>query len=78
MCSRNIASALSMLVTVALRFSAYADYPFMFAQTVCAPSLGYFSIRRITIMNLPSKGPYLTEGLKPVVRELLKPYGETT
>jgi hypothetical protein len=54
-----------MFVTVALCFPAHADYPWMFAQVVCAPTLGYFSIRRITIMNLPNKGPYLTEGLEP-------------
>ena len=65
MSSRNVASALLMLVPIALCSPAYADYPWMFAQTVCAPSLGYFSIRRITIMNLPLKGPYLTEGLEP-------------
>jgi hypothetical protein len=44
-----------MLVTVVLCFPAHADYPWMFAQVVCAPTLGYFSIRRITIMNLPDK-----------------------
>ncbi len=54
-----------MLVTLVLCFPAHADYPWMFAQVVCAPTLGYFSIRRITIMNLPDKGPYLTEGLEP-------------
>jgi hypothetical protein len=63
--SRIVASVLSMLFTVALCFPAHADYPFMFAQITCAPALGYFSIRRITIMNLPNKGPYLTEGLEP-------------
>jgi hypothetical protein len=36
----------------------------MFVQIVCAPTLGYFSIRRIAIMNLPNKGQYLTEGLE--------------
>jgi hypothetical protein len=36
---------------MALRFPAHADYPFMFAQIVCALTVGYFSIRRITIMN---------------------------
>ena len=61
MSSRNVASVLSMLVTIALCSPAHADYPWMFAQMVCAPTLGYFSIRRITIMNLPHKGPYLTE-----------------
>jgi hypothetical protein len=65
MSSRSVASVLSMLVTIALCSPAHADYPWMFAQMVCAPSLGYFSIRRITIMNLPHKGPYLTEGLEP-------------
>jgi hypothetical protein len=63
--SRIVASVLSMVFTVALCVPAHADFPYMFAQIVCAPSLGYFSIRRITIMNLPHKGPYLTEGLEP-------------
>jgi hypothetical protein len=63
--SRIVASVLSMLLTAALGVPAHADFPFMFAQVVCAPALGYFSIRRITIMNLPHKGPYLTEGLEP-------------
>ena len=63
--SRIVASILSMLATMAQSFPAHADYPWMFAQMVCAPTLGYFSIRRITIMNLPHKGPYLTEGLEP-------------
>jgi hypothetical protein len=63
--SRIVASVLSLSVTLALCFPAHADYPSMFAQVVCAPTLGYFSIRRITIMNLPNKGPYLTEGLEP-------------
>jgi hypothetical protein len=63
--SRIVASVLSTLFAVALCFPARADFPFMFAQIVCAPTLGYFSIRRITIMNLPHTGPYLTEGLEP-------------
>src|SRR5262245_50821543 len=44
---------------------ARADEPWHFAQITCVPELGYFSIRRILIMNLPKKGPYLTEGLDP-------------
>jgi hypothetical protein len=46
----------------------------MFAQVTCAPTLGYFSIQRITIMNLPNKGPYLTEGLErgPGIAEALR------
>jgi hypothetical protein len=55
----------SLSVAVAACTPARADYPWMFAQLTCAPTLGYFSIRRITIMNLPNKGPYLTEGLQP-------------
>ena len=62
--SCSVASLLSMLATIALCSPAHADYPYMFAQVVCAPTLGYFSIRRITIMNLPA-GPYLTEEGKP-------------
>jgi hypothetical protein len=63
--SRIVASVLSMLAAMVLCLPAHADYPWMFAQMVCAPTLGYFSIRRITIMNLPKKGPYLTKGLEP-------------
>jgi hypothetical protein len=37
----------------------------MFVQIVCVPTLGYFSIRRIAIVNFPNKEPYLTEGLEP-------------
>ena len=44
---------------------ARADFPWMFAQVTCAPTLGYFSIRRIMVLDLPNKGPYLTEGLEP-------------
>jgi hypothetical protein len=38
---------------------AHADEPWFFAQITCAPELGYFSIRKILIMNLPHGGPYL-------------------
>jgi hypothetical protein len=62
---RGLVLTLSMLGTMAPSFPVHADEPWMFAQIVCAPTLGYFSIRRITIMNLPKKGPYLTEGLEP-------------
>ena len=65
MCSRIVATLISLFVTFALCYPANADYPWMFVQIVCAPTLGYFSIRRITIMNIPNKGPYLTEGLEP-------------
>jgi hypothetical protein len=41
---------------------AQGDEPWNFAQFTCVPELGYFSIRKILIMNLPHKGPYLTEG----------------
>jgi len=46
---------------------ARADAPWIFAQIACIPELGYFSIRTILIMNLPLKGPYLTEGLSPAL-----------
>jgi hypothetical protein len=62
---RIVASVLSMVFSAALCVPAHADFPYMFAQIVCAPTLGYFSIRRITIMNLPHTGPYLTEVLEP-------------
>jgi hypothetical protein len=41
---------------------AHADEPWFFAQITCAPELGYFSIRKILIMNLPHGGPYLSNG----------------
>jgi hypothetical protein len=63
--SRIVATLVSLFVSLAFCHPAHADYPWMFVQIVCAPTLGYFSIRRITIMNLPNKGPYLTEGLEP-------------
>jgi hypothetical protein len=63
--SRTVATLISLFVTLALCNPAHADYPWMFVHIVCAPTLGYFSIRRITIMNLPNKGPYLTDGLEP-------------
>jgi hypothetical protein len=63
--SRILAAIVSVSAVVTPGFPAHADYPWMFAQVVCAPTLGYFSIRRITIMNLPNMGPYLTEGLNP-------------
>ncbi|MGJ4940439.1 hypothetical protein ACQR1W_07690 [Bradyrhizobium sp. HKCCYLS1011] len=44
---------------------ARADGPWIFAQVACVPQLGYFSIRKILMLNLPYKGPYLTEGLSP-------------
>jgi hypothetical protein len=64
----------SLSVAVSTCGPARADEPWMFAQVTCAPTLGYFSIRLITIMNLPQMGPYLTEGLNPSanVREALR------
>jgi hypothetical protein len=41
---------------------ARADEPWFFTQLTCAPELGYFSIRKILIMNLPHGGPYLSNG----------------
>ena len=44
---------------------ARADEPWQFVQVTCVKELGYFAVRRFTVMNLPKKGPYLTEGLDP-------------
>jgi hypothetical protein len=41
---------------------AHADEPWFFAQITCAPELGYFSLRKILVMNLPHGGPYLSNG----------------
>jgi hypothetical protein len=52
---RRFALALvSMLAFVsAATCPAPADEPSNFAQITCVPELGYFSIRKILIMNLP-------------------------
>lgn len=62
---RRIALALvSILAFVSAATSpAQADALWNFAQITCVPELGYFSIRKILIMNLPLKGPFLSEGL---------------
>src|ERR1700752_3341172 len=44
---------------------ARADEPWQFVQVTCVKELGYFAIRRFTVMNLPKMGPYLAEGLDP-------------
>jgi hypothetical protein len=57
---------------------AHADEVWDFAQITCAPELGYFSIRRTSILDLPHMGPYLTQGLEPgpaVVDALKRKYG---
>jgi hypothetical protein len=51
--------------------AARADEPRSFVQITCAPELGYFSIRRFTIMNVPPKGPYLTEGFEPATEVVI-------
>jgi hypothetical protein len=54
----------SMLAFIsAITCPAQADEPWNFAQITCVPELGYFSIRKILIMNLPHKGLFLSEGL---------------
>jgi hypothetical protein len=52
-------------VSLAAAQPAHADEPWGFVQITCAPELGYFAIRRFVIMNVPHKGPYLTEGFVP-------------
>jgi len=60
----RIALTLVLLVGIASTGTgqARADEPWNFVQITCVPELGYFSIRKILIMNLPHKGPYLTDG----------------
>jgi hypothetical protein len=85
---RNVSDSLrrfSLLLVVLLLYAGYpsihtahADDLYYFAQVTCAPELGYFSIRRFLILDLPSKGPYLTEGLEPgpaAVAALQRKYG---
>jgi hypothetical protein len=58
--------ALILIVALGIASSstvqAHADEPWFFAQITCVPELGYFSIRKILIMNLPHGGPYLSNG----------------
>jgi hypothetical protein len=77
-CWSALALALLAGMTLANTDRARADEPWNFAQTTCVPELGYFSIRKILIMNLPHKGPYLAEGLAAspsVVDALQSKYG---
>ena len=69
---RRFALTLILIVGIALTDTgqAQADEPWNFAQITCVPELGYFSIRKILIMNLPHKGPYLTEGYTAPARVL--------
>jgi hypothetical protein len=69
-----VGSVIALSVAIGVCAPARADYPWMFAQVTCVPTLGYFAIRRTTIMNLPNMGPYLTEGIRPGenVREALR------
>lgn len=67
-----------LLLFVGAIHSARADEVWDFAQITCVPELGYFSIRRFSILDLPHMGPYLTEGLEPgpvVVKALKRKYG---
>ena len=61
---KSFALILVSAVGIALSWTdqAHADEPWFFAQITCAPELGYFSIRKILIMNLPHGGPYLSNG----------------
>jgi hypothetical protein len=61
---RHFALTLMSLLGIAAAgiAQAHADEPWFFAQITCARELGYFSIRKILIMNLPHGGPYLSNG----------------
>jgi hypothetical protein len=77
---RQFALVLSLLTGMVLASPgrANADWPWHFARITCVPELGYFSIRKLVILNLPKMGPYLTEGDTPspgVVRALQDKYG---
>jgi len=50
---------------------AKADELYKFAQISCVPRLHYFSIRRISIYNLPFSGPYRDKGLEASERSAL-------
>jgi hypothetical protein len=57
-------AVLSLTMALSVR-PLRADEAWSFVQITCAPELGYFSIRRFFVMDLPNMGPYLTEGLNP-------------
>jgi hypothetical protein len=63
-CSGCFLAALLLVFSSAFH-PAHADEAWSFVQITCAPELGYFSIRRFFVMDLPHMGPYLTEGQDP-------------
>jgi hypothetical protein len=70
-------AVLSLTIALSVR-PLRADEAWSFVQITCAPELGYFSIRRFFVMDLPHMGPYLTEGHDPgraVVTALQRKYG---
>lgn len=70
-------AVLSLTMALSIR-PLRADEMRGFVRIACAPELGYFSIRRVLIMDLLHMGPYLTEGLEPgptVVTALQRKYG---
>jgi hypothetical protein len=60
-----VRAALSSAALFSAAATATADNLYGFVQITCAPEIGYFSIRKFQIYNLPHKGPFLTEGLSP-------------
>jgi hypothetical protein len=63
-CSGCFLASLLLVFSSAFH-SSHANEAWSFVQITCAPELGYFSIRRFFVMDLPNMGPYLTEGLNP-------------
>ncbi len=73
-----VAGVLVAAICSLLPQTVAADELSGFVQMTCAPEIGYFSIRRFQVANLPKNGRYLTEGLIPgqsAVEALQKKYG---
>ena len=59
-----------LAISIAVGFVAVIDLPavavgdelYGFVQIACVPEIGYFSIRKFQVYNLPNKAPFLTEG----------------
>ena len=62
--------ALGLLIVATMPAPAKADELYKFAQISCVPRLHYFSIRRISIYNLPFGGPYRDKGLEASERSV--------
>jgi len=61
---------LGLLFVVVMPAPAKGDELYKFAQISCVPRLHYFSIRHISIYNIPAFGLYRDKGLEPSERSV--------